>query len=54
MKDEIKEVEEEYKVVEVATQTRPVIQDKEGNVMDELTALKIILNKISKLERGLL
>lgn len=54
MKDEAKEVELEYEVVKVATQTRLVIQDKDGNVMDELTALMLLLNKVSKLERGLL
>ena len=29
-------------------------RDKEGNIYDELTALELILNKLSKLEKGLL
>jgi hypothetical protein len=44
----------EYEIIEVATQTRPAIRDKEGNIYDELTALELILNKLNKLERGLL
>jgi hypothetical protein len=48
--DEIKE----FEITEVATQTRPVIKDKEGNVYDELMALELILNKLNKIEKGLL
>jgi hypothetical protein len=40
----------EAKVVEVATQTEPVIQLKDGQLVSHLQATVIILNKLDRIE----
>ncbi len=57
MTDEEKKVEkkeqpkEDYEVGEVATQTVPVIVDKEDKTLTTEQALALILNKLTKLEK---
>ena len=47
-----KEVKE-AKVVEVTTQTAPAIQLEDGNIVDNLTLLTLIYNKLLKIEKNL-
>ena len=51
---EVKKIEvKEAKVVEVTTQTAPAVQLEDGNIVDNLTLLTLIYNKLLKIEKNL-
>lgn len=47
---EVKETVESFNIVEVATQTEPMIQMKDGNLITQLQATVMILNKLDHIE----
>lgn len=53
MVDKKEEVKLAYNKVDIATQTSPAIQDKEGKVLMDMDIFVEILNRLERIERAI-